>query len=163
MPVSLENLFKIGQLKEHPSDAREIAQLIAAAERGLADAREGTISPETRFDAPYRSITQIGLAALIAQGYRPDTNRPGHHMTIIQTLMPTLGIDARRMAVLDTLRRKRNLRIGGGRSRARVAGGVRVFGPARPHVGDNRQDQRRPMGCICRDTSSKLMSVRCTG
>jgi hypothetical protein len=30
-------------------------------------------------------------------------------MTIIQTLTQTLGIDARRIAVLDTLRRKRNL------------------------------------------------------
>lgn len=45
----------------------------------------------------------------MAQGYRPDTNRPGHHMTIIQALTLTLGIEARRMAVLDTLRRKRNL------------------------------------------------------
>jgi hypothetical protein len=109
MPVSLANLLKIGQLKEHPADAGEIARLLAAAERGLADARVAQISPETRFDAAYRSITQIGLAALMAQGYRPDTNRPGHHMTIVQTLTLTLGIDARRMAVLDTLRRKRNL------------------------------------------------------
>ncbi len=107
--MSLANLLKTGQLKEHPTDAKEIARLLAAAERGLADARAGKISPETRFDAAYRSITQIGLAALMAQGYRPDTNRPGHHMTIIQTLTLTLGIDARRMALLDTLRRKRNL------------------------------------------------------
>jgi hypothetical protein len=105
----LANLLKIGQLKVHTADAAEIARLLAAAERGIADARVERISPETRFDAAYRSITQIGLAALMAQGYRPDTNRPGHHMTIIQTLTLTLGIDARRMAVLDTLRRKRNL------------------------------------------------------
>jgi hypothetical protein len=105
----LANLLKTGQLKEHPADAGEISRLLAAAERGLADARVARISPETRFDAAYRSITQIGLAALMAQGYRPDTNRPGHHMTIVQTLTLTLGIDARRMAVLDTLRRKRNL------------------------------------------------------
>ena len=107
--MSLANLLKTGQLKEHPADARETARLLAAAERGVADARVGKISPETRFDAAYRAITQIGLAALMAQGYRPDTNRPGHHMTIIQTLTLTLGIDARRMALLDTLRRKRNL------------------------------------------------------
>lgn len=105
----MANLLKTGQLKEHPADAKEIARLLAAAERGVADARVGKISPETRFDAAYRAITQIGLAALMAQGYRPDTNRPGHHMTIIQTLTLTFGIDARRMALLDTLRRKRNL------------------------------------------------------
>lgn len=107
--MSLANLLKIGQLKRHPADAGEIARLLSAAERGIADARVRTISSETRFDAAFRSIAQIGLAALMAQGYRPDTNRPGHHVTIIQTFTLTLGIDARRVAVLDTLRRKRNL------------------------------------------------------
>jgi hypothetical protein len=105
----LANLLRIGQLKEHPADAGEIARLLLAAERGIADARVQSISPETRFDAAYRSIMQTGLAALMARGYRPDTNRPGHHATIIQALTLTLGIDTRRVAVLDTLRRKRNL------------------------------------------------------
>ena len=103
--MSLANLLKIGQLKEHPIDAGEIARLLAAAERGIADARVAKVSAETRFDAAYRSIMQTGLAALMAQGYRPDTNRPGHHVTTIQTLTLTLGIDPRRIAVLDTLRR----------------------------------------------------------
>jgi hypothetical protein len=101
--------MRIGQLKEHPADAGEIARLLAAAERCIADARIRAISPETRFDAAYRAITQTGLAVLMAKGFRPDTNRPGHHMTIIQTLTLTLGIDKRRVAVLDALRRKRNL------------------------------------------------------
>src|SRR5207244_12793855 len=109
MPVSLANLLKIGQLKEHPADREEIDRLIAAAERSLGDARLAVVSAETRFDAAYRAIMQIGLVALMNQGYRPDTNRPGHHMTIIQTLTLTLGIEAPRMVVLDTLRRKRNL------------------------------------------------------
>ena len=107
--MSLVNLLRIGQLKEHPADAGEIARLLAAAERCIADARVRAISPETRFDAAYRSITQTGLAALMAHGYRPDTNRPGHHVTIVQTLTLTLAIDARRVAVIDALRRKRNL------------------------------------------------------
>jgi len=107
--VSLQNLLKIGQLKEHLPDKEEIGRLLAAAQRGLADARAKTISAETRFDAAYRAITQVGLAALMAQGFRPDTNRPGHHVTIIQTLALTLGVEGRRLAVLDTLRRKRNL------------------------------------------------------
>jgi hypothetical protein len=105
----LANLLRIGQLKEHPADVGEVARLLLAAERGIADARVQSISPETRFDAAYRSIMQTGLAALMAHGYRPDTNRPGHHATIVQALTLTLGIDTRRMAVLDTLRRKRNL------------------------------------------------------
>ena len=105
----MANLLKIGQLKEHAADANEIARLLAAAQRSLADARSGAISAETRFDAAYKAITQLGLAALMAHGYRPDTNRPGHHMTIIQSLTLTLGVAGSRMAALDTLRRKRNL------------------------------------------------------
>ena len=35
--MSLQNLLKIGQLKAHPVDAGEIAQLLAAARRNLRD------------------------------------------------------------------------------------------------------------------------------
>lgn len=107
--MSLENLLKIGQLKEHQTDAAEIQRLIAAARRNLVDARVSSISPETRFDAAYKSIMQSALVALMARGYRPDTNRPGHHMTIVQSLPLTIGLKGKRMTVLDTLRRKRNI------------------------------------------------------
>ncbi|HKU86034.1 MAG TPA: DNA-binding protein [Casimicrobiaceae bacterium] len=107
--MSLENLRKIGQLKEHPRDPDEIERLLAAAARGLGDAHTTAISTETRFDAAYRAIMQVALAALMSHGYRPDTKRPGHHATVIQVLPITLGIEADRVVVLDTLRRKRNL------------------------------------------------------
>ena len=61
MPLSLENLLKIGQLKEHPADAEEIQRLLAAAARNLADARVTAISPETRFDAAYKVVMQVAL------------------------------------------------------------------------------------------------------
>jgi uncharacterized protein (UPF0332 family) len=107
--VTLENLLRIGQLKEHPPDAEEIQRLLAAAERNLADARVTKISAETRFDAAYKSIMQAALAALMAHGYRPDTKRPGHHATVVQGLTHTIGLDAPRVRVLDTLRRLRNV------------------------------------------------------
>ncbi len=107
--MSLQNLFKIGQLKQHATDAAETGRLLAAAQRALSDARIAGVSPETRFDAAYRAVAQAGLVMLMAHGFRPDTNKPGHHMTIIQTLPETLGITKERMIVLDTLRRKRNL------------------------------------------------------
>ena len=82
--------------------------MIAAA-RNLADARVTTISAETRFDAAYRAIMQVALAALMAHGYRPDTKRPGHHVTVVQGLPLTIGLTAARVTVLDTLRRQRNV------------------------------------------------------
>jgi hypothetical protein len=104
----LANLLKIGQLKEHPRDPKEIHRILTAARRSLADARVAGLSAESRLDLAYRVITQVGLAALMARGFRPDTNRPGHHVTIIRTLSLTLGVEGRRITLLDTFRRKRN-------------------------------------------------------
>lgn len=109
MLVSLQNLLKIGQLKPHPPDAGEVQRLLTAAARNLSDARVATISPETRFDAAYKAVMQAALAALMAHGYRPDTNRPGHHATVVQGLTLTIALAPARVTVLDTLRRKRNL------------------------------------------------------
>ncbi len=105
--MSLENLLKIGQLKSHPAEAAEIERLLIAAHRNLRDAGVTSISPETRFEAGYKAVMQSALAALMVHGYRPDTNRPGRHMTVIQTLPLTIGLDSKRPVVLDTLRRQK--------------------------------------------------------
>ena len=107
--MSLENLLKIGQLKRHDTDTVEVARLLEAARRNVSDANVEAISVETRFDAAYKAIMQLALAALMANGFRPDTNRPGHHMTVVQALPLTIGMADGRVAVLDALRRKRNL------------------------------------------------------
>ena len=107
--MSLENLLKIGQLKPHPPEAAEIGRLLIAARRNLRDAGVTSISPETRFDAAYKAVMQSALAALMMHGHRPDTKRPGHHMTVIQTLPLIIGLDSKRLIVLDTLRRQRNV------------------------------------------------------
>ena len=107
--MTLDNLLKTGQLKRHDPGRGEIADLMAAARRNLADARVESISVENRFDAAYKCIMQCALCSLIANGYRPDTKVPGHHQTVIQSLPKTIGLTAERVAVLDTLRTKRNL------------------------------------------------------
>ena len=107
--MSLENLLKIGLLKPHPPDTEEIDRLLSAAKRNLRDAKITSISAETRFDAAYKGIMQSALVALTMHGYRPDTNRPGHHMTVVQSLPLATGLEAKRMVVLDTLRRQRNV------------------------------------------------------
>lgn len=107
--MSLQNLLKIGQLKAHPPDAEEIERLLTAARRNLRDAHVTSISAETRFDAAYKAIMQSALAALMMHGFRPDTNRPGHHMTVVQSLPLSAGLDPKRVVVLDALRRQRNV------------------------------------------------------
>lgn len=107
--MSLDSLVRIGRLKPHPPNQSEIDDLLAAARRNLQDAGIGAISVENRFDAAYKCLMQSALAALLAKGYRPDTNSPGHHQTVVQTLPKTIGLDPARLPVLDTLRNKRNL------------------------------------------------------
>jgi hypothetical protein len=52
---------------------------------------------------------QCGLLAIMGNGYRPSTNEPGHHATVIQTLPVTIGLENDRMIILDKFRRTRNL------------------------------------------------------
>ena len=71
--MTLDNLLRTGQLKNHEPDAVEIQRLLQAARRNIADSRVLAISPETRFDAAYKAMMQVALAALMANGFRPDT------------------------------------------------------------------------------------------
>ena len=107
--MTLDNLLKIGQLKPHATSSEEVRRLLDAAARNVADAEVTTISVETRFDAAYKAIMQAALVAMMANGFRPDTSRPGHHATVVQSLPKTIGLDDRRMVVLDAFRKKRNI------------------------------------------------------
>jgi hypothetical protein len=105
---NLKNLEKVGQLKSHVTSREEVQRMIEAARRNLADAAVEVISKETRFDSAYKAIMQLALTAMMANGFRPETNKPGHHQTMIQSLPHTIGLPTARMMVLDVLRRKRN-------------------------------------------------------
>lgn len=107
--MTLGNLLKTRQLKKYKPEAAEIKQLLDAARRNLQDSAAANISAENRFDAAYKAIMQPALAALMANGFAPDTKAPGHHATTLQTLPKTIGMDPARVQVLDVLRRKRNL------------------------------------------------------
>ena len=48
---------------------------------------------------------QLVLIAMMASGYRPSTNEPGHHQTMIQSLPLTLGLPNTTWVVVDALRR----------------------------------------------------------
>ena len=90
-------------------DASVIKRLISAAERNTADACVTDISAESRFDIAYKAIMQLANVALQANGYRTMTGKPGHHMTMIQSLSQTVDLDSRIVMVLDTLRKQRNV------------------------------------------------------
>ena len=106
--MSLENLLKIGKLEEHETDAEQVHRMIESAARSISDARQESISSETRLDAAYRAITQLCMVALWANGFRTSKSTPGHHQTMIQSIVHSVGLDTDQMVLLDTFRVKRN-------------------------------------------------------
>ncbi len=106
--MTLDNLVG-NTLERIDPDPEIIGRLLEAARRNLADARVEAISQENRFDAAYKAIMQLANAALQANGFRTLTSRPGHHMTMLQALTRTIGLERDRMIVLDALRKQRNV------------------------------------------------------
>jgi hypothetical protein len=106
--MTLQNLQRIGKIKDHAPTAAEVQRLLVAIDRNMADAAVDSISDETRFDVAYKAVMQCALVAMLAAGYRPVTNEPGHHQTMIQSLPLTLGVANDAWVVLDALRRQRN-------------------------------------------------------
>ncbi len=106
--MGLEKLVGISLEKITP-DAVAIKRLLSAAKRNLADAEVEAVSDENRFDAGYKAIMQLANAALQAKGYRTLTSKPGHHMTMIQSLGQSIGLDTRTIIVLDALRKQRHV------------------------------------------------------
>jgi len=106
--MTLENLLRVGRLKAHAADEREIARLLEAAERGLRDAAIPALSSDSRLDLAYGALMQSAIAALLANGYRPATSEPGHHQLVLQALPKTIGLPPGRVPVLDAYRKARN-------------------------------------------------------
>lgn len=107
--MTLENLQRIGKLRPHKITREEVARLLSAIRRNLKDAYNEDITAESRFDIAYKAVMHCALVAMMANGYRPSTNEPGHHATVVQSLPTTIGLPSQRMIVLDQLRKKRNL------------------------------------------------------
>ena len=108
MNMGLDNLIGKTLDKIEP-DTAVIKRLLSSAERNIADAHVMAISAENRFDAAYKAIMQLSNVALQANGFRTLTNKPGHHMTMIQGLSQTIGLDKQTVIILDALRKQRNV------------------------------------------------------
>jgi len=104
--MSLDNLVGISLERIEP-DALGINKLVSAAERNISDAHVTEVSNENRFDAAYKAIMQLANASLQANGFRTLTSKPGHHMTMLQSLGQTIALDRPTIIVLDGLRKQR--------------------------------------------------------
>ena len=105
MTSPLENLAGPGKplSAEDPNDA-EIEGLLRSGHARLADARNETLSLESRFDLAYNAAHALCLAALRRHGYRAR-----HRYIVFQALPHTLGLGPEVWRVLAKAHDLRNL------------------------------------------------------
>ncbi|MGF1608901.1 MAG: hypothetical protein ACFCUQ_05870 [Kiloniellales bacterium] len=107
----LDNLVAIGKLKAEPGTRAELDGLVDSAKKRLADARNESLAPESRFDLAYNAAHGFALAALRQKGYR-SVNR----YVVFQALEHTLGLAPAIWRVLAKAHTDRNLAEYEGRS-----------------------------------------------
>jgi hypothetical protein len=100
----LENLVRIRQLKTEPATKEEIAGLLRSGAVRLADAKNESLSQESRFDLAYNAAHALSLAALRNAGFRSE-----NRYLVFQCTQHTLDLEAEQWRVLDRAHRKRNL------------------------------------------------------
>jgi hypothetical protein len=105
--MSLKLWLENGWLKEYKPTSREIAELLAVADRSLKDCQIPELSNEGKLDMAHNAALQSSAAALAAAGYR--ASREAYHYYVIQSLSFTLQLEGRVIRRLHKLRRKRNI------------------------------------------------------
>jgi len=100
----LNNLVKLGQLKNEAATVEEISGLISSGTTRLEDAKNAGLSLESRFDLAYNAAHALSLAALRMAGYRSE-----NRYLVFQCLQHTLDFPNEKWRVLDQAHRKRNI------------------------------------------------------
>lgn len=101
---NFNNLVKAGQLKSEPMDKAECHGLIRSGTVKLKDARNKSLSEESRFDLAYNAAHALALAALRHHGYRA-VNR----YIVFLVLPQTTELGAEVWRVLVKCHEKRNV------------------------------------------------------
>ena len=100
----LDNLVRVGGLKTEVATPGEVDSLIRSGTARLADAKNSSLSLESRFDLAYNAAHALSLAALRLAGYRA-----GNRYLVFQCLRHTLEFPNEKWRVLDQAHRKRNV------------------------------------------------------
>ena len=100
----LDNLVRIGELKDEPPNQKELEGLIRSGLRRLDDAERAELNLESRFDLAYNAAHALALAALRFRGYRSESR-----YLVFQCLQHTVKLPQEQWRVIDQAHRKRNL------------------------------------------------------
>ena len=105
--MSLRDWHRFGWLKPHQTDERELANLLAIADRDIADAATSDLSNDWKFGIAYNAALKLCTMLLYDAGYMPEKTL-AHYRTLL-SIEFTLGEDRKSdAAYLDACRAKRN-------------------------------------------------------
>ncbi|HEY4744521.1 MAG TPA: hypothetical protein VIH45_07670 [Desulfuromonadaceae bacterium] len=105
--MTLQKWAEYGWLRSHTSSPQEISDLLAIADRDIADASTGGISTDWQFGIAYNAALKLCTILLHAEGYRAGQGL--QHYRTIQALPLILGSNRYEDAnYLDACRVKRN-------------------------------------------------------
>jgi len=105
--MSLQNWLESGRLRAHKTSKGDIANILKAVDRDLADAQIQQLSTDRRFATAYGAALLVATVALAASGYRAP--QEGHHYWTIQSLGLTMKLNTKTVERLDAFRKKRNI------------------------------------------------------
>ena len=109
MSMSLKRYLDNRWIREHETSADEISNLLAIADRDIAQSQTPGLGPEWRFDIAFNAALQLAVASLAAAGYRAE--RENKHLRTIECLAFTVGLDREEVDLLDRCRRKRHIAV----------------------------------------------------
>ncbi len=89
--MTLDLWLQNGWLKSHETTAEEIPELLAVADRNLADVDIEAVSADARMGFAHAASIAAASAALAAAGYRVGRDR--HHERLIDSMSHTVGAD----------------------------------------------------------------------
>lgn len=105
--MSLKQWEANGWLRPHQTSRKEIANLLAIADRDITDAASSDISDDWKFGIAYNAALKLCTVMLYAAGYRPETTL-AHYRTLM-AIEFTIGVHRQDDAIyLDACRAKRN-------------------------------------------------------
>ncbi|VAW97130.1 hypothetical protein MNBD_GAMMA23-1275 [hydrothermal vent metagenome] len=102
--MTLENLFRIKQLKKELFDKNEFSGLVRAATDRLVDSQVKSLSFASRFDLAYSAAHGLALAALRVTGYRS-----GKRYLVFQCLIHSTDLSKTQIRIFSRCHEKRNL------------------------------------------------------
>ena len=105
--MSLQDWHEFGWLKPHVTSSMEQSNLLAIADRDIADAGSKELSSDWRFGIAYNAALKLCTMMLYDAGYMPEKSL-AHYRTLL-SLQYTLGAHRKSDAeYLDACRVKRN-------------------------------------------------------